>query len=610
MPVLDALRTTLTDATIGPTPSVSLIVPPFHTGVLGFIPAVQQVSIYRPPDGTEATELYITPFRNSMERMFHLEVHLLNRPGVVNRLLEALADLNINVIKQESCSINAGEIHFFDLVLEWSSGGSIPWLASPTPTGPSDRSAYEDMTVRLNVLDARYVLLYEQIMRRCSGDLWFDFAWGRRLPAITARPFSKRHLSHLADTTIVRKIDPSVLEPRLGAIPPIRNSVALNLSTDTVQMLRAGTGQTGAELQYLLSADGMSRTLRAYFPKQTELDRLVHIGFRSKDETGVLAALSRLIRVADYDIVTSLLRHDYVEHERNSIWEVIVAGRSGSATGRHESHLVRKQQFAEGMRKAAALDPAATLACVSAKVRIVDPTFPPVPTSESIGELIIADRYPACVPPQKTLQRYGKTVPRPPGSPSGKPHEQYRARADRNRALDVVRKTSVRVKPTVFVSYSVGGRRIGQYIMKDRALCGMVELVDYQGQEGTYKKSEAIERILASDFVICVWAYDRKRPGEYRAIVSPWLAFEYGVASATGRLTAHCVSAQLHASEGPGRIHSDYIAISYSRNLVKSTANSKETPIQIVRRQVRKWVEEHPPSHVPTAGAGGGRGAA
>src|SRR5688500_2437637 len=120
MPVLDYPRWT------GPaTDGLSIVVPPFHTGGLGLVPKPElRLALHLPHTHSSHGELLaaiqVTPFHSEHHKMFRLQCILHDRPGVVGTLLEAISHHNVNIIKQDSCQINAGNHHYVGLILDWT----------------------------------------------------------------------------------------------------------------------------------------------------------------------------------------------------------------------------------------------------------------------------------------------------------------------------------------------------------------------------------------------------------------------------------------------------------------------------------------------------------
>src|SRR4051812_46351988 len=86
----------------------TIVVPPFHTGHLGFVPGTEVVvGLVRPGKQPSAdSELAITPFyKRDVDDMAVLTAVMHDDVGVVERLVRAVADLGVNVETEESSSI-------------------------------------------------------------------------------------------------------------------------------------------------------------------------------------------------------------------------------------------------------------------------------------------------------------------------------------------------------------------------------------------------------------------------------------------------------------------------------------------------------------------------
>src|SRR5918912_3995863 len=109
MIVLDYLKKTINN---------SICVPPFHTGHLGLLPNTEvSIGLMNLPT-THHCELVITPYEPSISDMAHVHCIMKDRPGVVQRLVDAVSLLGINIVTQESSAINQLNHHSVDLLID------------------------------------------------------------------------------------------------------------------------------------------------------------------------------------------------------------------------------------------------------------------------------------------------------------------------------------------------------------------------------------------------------------------------------------------------------------------------------------------------------------
>jgi MinD superfamily P-loop ATPase len=142
----------------------SITIPPFHTGHLGFVPETP-VHMYlthsQRKGAKEYSELLVTPFQRNVGEMLRLSCIMEDRPGVVERLIDAISDLNVNIVTEESASINHLNHHLVSMIVDLSSS-YLP-RSEPTETSIRDYGDYRGI-VPLN--DTRAVELFESILTK------------------------------------------------------------------------------------------------------------------------------------------------------------------------------------------------------------------------------------------------------------------------------------------------------------------------------------------------------------------------------------------------------------------------------------------------------------
>src|SRR5664279_5524627 len=107
------------DSTKGTAPTIE--VPPFHTGHLGFVPGTPVlISLVAAPESGTHCEVMATPIKQDARYLASVSVSMRDEPGVVARLVAAVASLGINIEVQESSSINLLNHHSVSLIVDLS----------------------------------------------------------------------------------------------------------------------------------------------------------------------------------------------------------------------------------------------------------------------------------------------------------------------------------------------------------------------------------------------------------------------------------------------------------------------------------------------------------
>jgi len=99
MIVLDYLKTTKDD---------KLVIPPFQTGHLGLLPDTEVHACLLAPaqEQVKHAEVLISPYAPQPDSLARLSCTMRDQPGVVERLVRAITDLEVNIDSQESSGVN------------------------------------------------------------------------------------------------------------------------------------------------------------------------------------------------------------------------------------------------------------------------------------------------------------------------------------------------------------------------------------------------------------------------------------------------------------------------------------------------------------------------
>lgn len=468
--------------------------------------------------------------------MFRLECSLLDEPGVIYRLLDTIAEAHLNIVKEDSCTIDGGPtsgiIHYIDLVLDWSEAGS---LADPLPVYPSDHVLYSSLLNRIPIEDSRYLRLFELIMLKCGKTIAFDRAVRSAppLPSIRMQPFSYRSAGENAVTKT------------LAAEKHLR--VGIELTDGEFARIRSATGHSDDEdITYLISSDGESRTLRVVFLNRQSERSIEHVAFRHRDQPGVLSAIGAALEKGGFNIATSLLRKEFRDE---SVWEVVVEyqgdpkllePRKGEL-GRFDDS---PERVARRLRNLV-FDDVLEARLQDAQIWVAAPSYPkcnaePIPLipARAASERKGSVPQPGARSPARGT-RYGMevydfhkdeiaTLVRE-FERDRESHELERSRRSREavRIVEILSQSVTRAKPRLFLSYSRHASGLAQQLKQIILLAGHFDIDEYQDPDSKKASETALTRIRSSDLFAAIWLGE-----EGTKDVSPWMHFELGAARA------------------------------------------------------------------------------
>lgn len=307
MPVIDPMRK------LSPEGAKKGIIPvqPFHTGHLGFIPGTPiTVRLMRPSGGQieVANEITVTTLAQPFDLMFRLECLMIDKPGVVLHLLEAVWALGLNVERLETVSINYALHHEVNMTLSWNH--SMWREPRPTPAAILRRYAY--IQSRIPIHEYRYVLLYESIMSKCGEVIRFDKRNGDLLPVLFVNPFPTAQALDMYQKTIERATDSKAQKKGLSGGEDARSSafrVKFEVPKQQWGRILAGAEvKKGDPIYYILNSDANTNSLRVFFPKLSNARNIVHISFIHRDFPGALVTITDMVAKAEFNILTSILR--------------------------------------------------------------------------------------------------------------------------------------------------------------------------------------------------------------------------------------------------------------------------------------------------------------
>lgn len=497
MIVLDYLKKTIGD---------SICVPPFHTGHLGLLPNTEvSIGLMTLPETHHHCELVITPYTPSASDMAHVHCIMMDRPGVVQRLIDAVSLLNLNIVTQESSAINQLNHHSVDLLIDWSSSR----FSDLGESEPAQQHRYSNYQALFPHKSAPYVLLFESIIAHCGNVLVRDATNISGLPHLSIRPLVRQHIQPHTLTKVERETGPG---HRLHSRITIPNNILAHLHN----RLRTAPHQ---QLHYAILSETENRTLRVFFPEPRLIDRIVHLGFYHRDHPGALAGITKLL-AHEFNILTSLLRKTTPDL---SVWEAMMEYRGKEVIP--DDTKERCEWVAKHLSARATADGVESLSQYKFEVGL--PLYPKPPRGTWSGRIGLEGLVPDSDSPEIhpdvnaiLREKIGEALAVMGG---GEEHM--------TQLLETVRTSIGQSKRSIFLSYPRNAKEHAGLIEAALGEEYDVKVYDLGGPEDI--TSAVLSLIAECDYFIGIWHHDENLPtadGNYG--ISPWMPFEYGIAKA------------------------------------------------------------------------------
>jgi predicted amino acid-binding ACT domain protein len=509
MPIIDYLKKTVDNC---------IIIPPFHTGHLGFIPGLEvTVGLINPTESNvdDDCEVCVTPYSRDTSGFFRMECTMLDQPGVVHMLAEAISSLRLNVVSAESYCIDHLNFHVISLVLDWSTT-SLP----DERLSPSAMRLYADVSSMFPAYDNRYMILLERLIAYC-GDVIAEktISGYRSMPRISFTPFEKR---------IVPERHAAVLE----SVKPKSFHISLRIPDKILKMVCSITGQKiDDSLSYIILSEPETKTLRVFFPKKGREIKFVHVAFIHMDKPGALSAITDIIAKTNFNISTSLLRK---EDPNCNIFETILEYRGNKNPPMKKGDIPR---WIENII-AASVSKQQRNILNRYEVSVTLPRYPKI--ENGIEEISLKTGKEIVIEEEDKIpieQRISQTIER---LKQLKPPYLH----DRLRLIEIVEKRFIKRKPSIFLSYPEPAG-IHASLLKE-SLDDIYEVREYMEADLEVITKAVINQIAACDYFIGIWHHEKNEKSGYS--VSPWLPFEYGIAKALKKPFAIVYSEKLPKS--------------------------------------------------------------
>jgi ACT domain-containing protein len=524
----------------------TIIVPPFHTGHLGFVPGTEvDVGLVTPTPGKHRpadSELVISPFSQHTGDMAVLTAVMRDDIGVVARLVRAVAELDINVETEESSSITHLREHSVTLVCDVSTLGERRPVDSTHHLRPYIHSD-----------DSRLLQIVQHVLLHCADGLTWKDPTHTRL-ALDARMLAGHRISRNAPVRLARS----------------KNfSVAIELPDRVAAgVLMAQTDSDAEDLDYMLISDTDDRSLRVYFLPAAAAAQVHHVGLVHADRPGALAALLKLIAASEFNILTSLVRKETVatSGKGRSIWEAVLQYRGDAAdVSRARAHPHAPPLEWIRNQLAAAVTSVDEVAEFDIQVRA--PSYPN--TSPPTNSEVPAS-FPLITEARSPKRRAGREVAAPTVAELvSMRREAIRGRSDRTER-EQLSNLLARIErsehaPTIFLSYPMAARTHARFLRSALEAEGRFKVVAHDEKDNKPIVPTVVKKIIASDYFIGLWHHEDAEGGGYS--MSPWMHFEYGIALANGKhsIVVHSdkLPEDLWKRVNTGISHPDYSDLSF-----------------------------------------------
>ncbi len=491
-----------------------IVVPPFHTGHLGLLPETSvQVGLIAFPAEGDHCELIITPYDLSADKAY-VNCTMRDQPGVVQRLLEAVSLLNINIDLQESSAIDRLNHHSVNLLIDWSSSELRPRNSSRP-----QRQRYAVWQSHFPLGEDRYVRLFESIISHCGHLIVWDQESYPPRPQLFIRPLTGHQVRPQASARVERHDKVHSYHVRI----PIPDEVLGTLHN------RLGT-QLDRNLPYVLLSETDERVLRVFFPRLQLVDTIVHLGFYHRDLPGALATITHLLAEQHFNIITSLVRKTSKNH---GVWETLLEYRGDERIPRDSA-----RECCEWV---------ARLLCTQAdrsrrnlshfEFSVGLPLYPskdatisiPITASTIFDEpsLMSRDRT------QVLTQRINEA------------RNALSGDSDAAKLLMTVKEAVEAALPTIFLSFPHSAKAHADLVAE--RLGKSFKILKYEPHGGESISEKVLDLIARADYYIGIWHHDEAAPmgnGQYG--ITPWIPFEYGIATALGKPKVIIHSERLH----------------------------------------------------------------
>ncbi len=491
-------------------------IPPFHTGHLGLVPPMSvDIGLMSSSRGESShCELIVSAngMQTSRQDLAVLTCTLKDGVGVVSKVVEALSDLEINILTKANSSINHLDNHSLTLLLDLSTSNiSIDRLA----TKKSSRNFYKYFRSLFPIDDYRYMRIFESLVVNCAESISWNKVSGLNLPSISIKPlgvvptFKKKCKAQLVRS----KASSKSYYVNLELPQSIKSYLDLYFTPTT-------------KLYYILLSDTIEKNLRVFFPKPEIIPKILHVGFYHNNIPKALNAILRILALSKFNILTGVLRND--EHDDRSVWEAILEYRGGNEKpGDYESH-----EMCEWLKDKLESNCKGRVSLEKFNVEIGLPQYPK-PKKPKDRDLRVPLK--CFTKSKKDDDSAGLSSSKVVKTKITSLKKSGLSIADQHHTRELLKKIEKRLardtRPTIFLSYPTPAKKIADHFkghFKDS-----YQIDDYQQPDGNVILEKVREKIQECDVFVGIWIEDELFPhikDKKFFNVSPWMLFEYGIA--------------------------------------------------------------------------------
>lgn len=325
----DTQRVRRTDAPADGSAKQHLVhIPDFHTGHLGLVPDKSVLLTGPMPQDDRGRidertcEIVVTPHIINGD-ILKVSCTFDEGKHVLERLVNLLSNLNVNIMKLESASLFESKHHVVHMVLDMSRS-----RLSRDPITDGERSKFIDVLPNLRLSNRRGLELFLHIVSQCHQILtWAPGPGGfsRQVPEVYISEFDRYEWTGQTVRASVErkpvryKSDPDSTPPELSKA---NRKTFFQLPAEKGERIDTLLGiEEGQPLDYLLLSDTESRSLRIQFFQGVHVKRIFEIGFAHFDEIGALYTILRTVAHSGFNVLSCLIRE---VKEYHNVWEAVL----------------------------------------------------------------------------------------------------------------------------------------------------------------------------------------------------------------------------------------------------------------------------------------------
>ncbi len=500
--------------------TLDLIIPLFHTGHLGLLPGTE-LKIYEleKARGIEGYEIIITPIPQH-GNIVKLDCILENVPGAMSRLVDVISNSDINIITQEVTMSDHCKNILINMILDFGRQVSVPQGLSL----PNVLNFYKDYNSIIPVQLPHCIKLFENIMDSdCRHLVVWNNTAGYYLPQLNLIPYHFLPNTESRGFAFVKSVQ-------------TKNCAKIKMDRETASLIIQQLDiRIGNPVSYVAFSETEEKRLRVYFPNPAKKLRIYSLGVSHENKSGALSIILRLLAVAGFDIVTSVIRK---KSSTRNFLEVVVEY-LGSSFCEHcsgnEEQCNRYEVISEKII-AAAYQETVVEELKEYDITIGPPLFPIPKKADkltSINTLIDKKFRTKNQELMKMISENDNQFMRLENTLNNLQNkytveEKYKQELYDAKAL-LFKRIAVKknkIKTRVFLSFPKTANTHARMLEHHLNAEGNYDIVIYEPDGNESVTQRVKELILGCDILIGIWHHEKDEKGD----LSPWMYFEYGIA--------------------------------------------------------------------------------